>query len=249
MTKYIRAGFFLTAIISTLNVAAQFKGGSSDGFDIRILNQLIFTNDGYKGGSGDGFAIASTDAFLPVSLMNFSAVYDKQSGDVLLQWQTATEINVSHFEVRHSSDNANWESICQVSSAGNSSTQRTYNAVHIKPKAKTNFYRLIIADKDGKLSYSNVQLVTIASGALYSIKHANPVNNSISIQLMLEQQGPCNLTLTNSAGQILQTTSISTQSGIYTLQLNVEKYPAGNYFLVLQDQSRTILAVSRFIKQ
>ena len=55
---------------------------------------------------------------VPVTLIAFDAKRNKQG--VLLQWQTVTEMNSSHFNVQKSKDGINFEILAGVRASGNS---------------------------------------------------------------------------------------------------------------------------------
>lgn len=89
---------------------------------------------------------------LPVSLIDFSG-YPTNSG-VMLQWQTASEINNAHFEVQRSGNGLAWQSFQEITGAGNSNRRVTYTVEDANPSNGVNLYRLKQIDYDGSFKYS-----------------------------------------------------------------------------------------------
>ena len=121
---------------------------------------------------------------LPVTLVSYTVIASavpviasaaKQS--VLNQWQTATEINTSHFNIQRSIDGKDFVTIGSVNAKGVGAYSYIDNNL---PLAKgTLYYRLQIVDKDGALSYSDVRELSIIN---YQLSIApNPAKNFVTI--------------------------------------------------------------------
>ncbi|PTX22859.1 hypothetical protein C8N40_101687 [Pontibacter mucosus] len=95
---------------------------------------------------------------LPVELSRFEGKAT-QSG-INLEWETASEINNSHFEVERSADGSAFEKLGSVAGHGNSVATIEYSYLDKHPNPGTNYYRLRQVDFDGKYEYSNVVAVT-----------------------------------------------------------------------------------------
>ncbi|MCP5061186.1 MAG: hypothetical protein GY936_01820, partial [Ignavibacteriae bacterium] len=94
--------------------------------------------------------IHADDNVLPVELVLFNA--QMQNKNVILNWDTATEVNNYGFEVQKLQD---WKTIGFVKGHGNSNSPKTYaytdNSISESGKYK---YRLKQIDIDGKFEYS-----------------------------------------------------------------------------------------------
>ena len=127
------------------------------------------------------FTLAEMVAPLPVELVFFQA---KKSGEqqVLLSWQTDTEINNDFFTVERSRDGINFEFLEKINGAGNSSEPLTYQIFDRNPLSGKNFYRLKQTDFDGTFTYSEIRVVEFdKSGKLVSI-FPNPTSDELNIQ-------------------------------------------------------------------
>ena len=126
------------------------------------------------------YTTATTLATLPVTLAGFTA---KQQGTaVLLQWNTASELNSAHFSVERSSNGVDYTRISTVQAAGNSSALRRYSASDNAPKPGVNYYRLVQVDQDGNYTYSAVQQVVFAGGKVYTILYPSPAVDHFTIE-------------------------------------------------------------------
>lgn len=88
---------------------------------------------------------------LPIKLLSFS--HQLAPGQVILQWETASEINNDYFTIERSPDMQQWEVIGHVIGAGNSNQQLTYRLADHMPLKGLSYYRLKQTDFDGQYEY------------------------------------------------------------------------------------------------
>ena len=101
---------------------------------------------------------------LPVEITNYELRITKgiQGNGVENVWETATEINVSHFNVQRSSDGISFETVGVVMAKGASSYKYFDNTNLIGVV----YYRLEIVDKNGAVSYSDIKELSIINSPL-----------------------------------------------------------------------------------
>ena len=117
-----------------------------------------------------------TVAPLPVSMLNFECLMLNER-QAKVSWQTATEINVSHFNVQRSTDGVTFYSIGKVNAKGASSY--TFNDQSPLWGAGGLYYRLEIVDKNGSITYSEIKELSIIN---YPLSIApNPAKDYITI--------------------------------------------------------------------
>jgi len=159
---------------------------------------------------------------LPVKWTEFTATLDKNK--VQLKWITASEKNVSHFEVERSTDGSNYEQIGIVFANGNTDIMQTYlfpddvtNLV-----GKTIYYRVRSVDIDERAEYSQVRIIQThnKNGALLINTYPNPVVDELRITIPNAWQGKqLQLQLFNQQGQQIKSSSVSRASQTETLRL------------------------------
>ena len=120
---------------------------------------------------------------LPVELTSFTGW---NQGDVnKLQWQTASELNTSRFEVQKSLAAATWSTIGEVPAFGNSTQPRIYGLTDFDPVLGNNYYRLKIIDNDGTFSYSNIINIPISEVVVNSFVkiYPNPTGGELFVEI------------------------------------------------------------------
>lgn len=173
---------------------------------------------------------------LPVRLESFrgNALNEKTIG---LDWVTAIEDNVSHFEVEQSANGRNWEVIGAVEAAGDSQIAQSYTFVDADVFERNNFYRLRMVDNDGSFRYSGIVIVEMDLSSEKALNvFPNPViaadNTQFSIQLggSWSEEQPVTAKLYDGQGRLLKvyddlvrgTTSLAlpleAKAGMYLLQ-------------------------------
>ena len=131
------------------------------------------------------FASASGGNPLPVDLISFNA--REENGKVLLDWQTASELNNDFFEVQRSEDGENWMVIGEVEGNGTINEVIEYDYTDTRPLFGSSYYRLRQVDFDGQFEYSPVQGVNIqhSGRSLEVTLYPNPTTgDNINIRLI-----------------------------------------------------------------
>ena len=117
---------------------------------------------------------------LPVSLNNF--IGTASNNNILLKWQTSTEINNSHFIVQHSINGNSFTDIGSVNAIG--SGANGYQFTDNNPTNGINYYRLKSIEKGGSFTYSKIvsaKLSTIDSRLSTISVFPNPAKSSVTI--------------------------------------------------------------------
>ncbi|MCB9033303.1 MAG: BspA family leucine-rich repeat surface protein [Chitinophagales bacterium] len=163
---------------------------------------------------------------LPVELLSFTAT--ENNNEVILNWETATEINNKGFEIEYSTDAINWITIGFVEGQGNASFNTSYDFTHQTPENGNNYYRLKQIDLDETFTYSDIAIVNIENNhhvEEFSI-YPNPVINILNIK----GKDNFNATIINEIGQIIkQFANIK--------QIDVSNFAKGMYIIQFDDAS------------
>jgi hypothetical protein len=183
------------------------------------------------------FIVASDATALPVELLYFYG--EKEGENVCLDWQTATELNNSDFEIEWSTDGINFEKIGEVAGNGTTTEIQFYDFLHKNPVNGFNYYRLKQVDFDGAFEYSEVITITMErlNDKIVNI-FPNPVRNELNI---VDGQGQA--TIYNMLGQPVQQFAVS--RGQFTI--NTSELAKGQYILHIQRENGNIIT-KRFMK-
>ena len=96
---------------------------------------------------------------IPLTLIYFNLA-NNSAGKVDLQWKTAQEINVSHFNIEKSLDGKNWIKVGHVKATGREGSIQTYLYTDMSVPSNVNYYRLQVVDDDARSDYSPVRMIT-----------------------------------------------------------------------------------------
>lgn len=187
------------------------------------------------------FAVGTNSALLPIALVRF--VGAANGCIVNLAWQTATEINSSHYDVQLATNGTDFTKVAEVKS-NNSATGATYTYAY-KLGSGTHYFRLKAVDNDAHFMYSPIVPVN-GSGAcgtgLQVMALPNPAANLINIIGL--DGGKSLITLYDMHGKRLAetTTSATTQS------INISMYAKGAYIITIQAANGSVSSI-KVVKQ
>ena len=169
---------------------------------------------------------------LPVELVSFaSQVVD---GNVILNWQTATEVNNYGFDVETKNASVDeWTTIGFVEGHGNSNSLKEYSFIDNNPSSGTVYYRLKQIDVDGAFEYSDEIEVELYGTMEYKLaqNHPNPFNPTTQIAFSILQAGVVKLSVYNVLGEVVsELINKNLEAGFHQYQFNANNLPSGIYF-------------------
>ncbi len=161
---------------------------------------------------------------LPVEFINFDVVQVDKTAE--LNWSTATEQNSSYFNVEHSIDGVNFETIGTVEAAHLSYSVKNYSAVHNRPIDGLNYYRITEYDYNGDFQSTEVKTLLFNSELNFSF-YPNPANNLINV--ITTEDLPYTIELVDVSGQVVYSNKFTSSAkinldrnlisaGVYTLR-------------------------------
>lgn len=209
---------------------------------------LLDANFALKDGFSQTLVLVRDDTgSLPISIVSFNGKLSNQS--VLLNWSTAYEKNTSHFILSRSTDGVNFEEIKTIDAAENTSQTTTYSFTdHELPlNASQIYYRLVLIDKDGLLSYDDTINIKLSFEKENDIQlFPNPVDKIAHVSFVSSQQEIVKLMLTDLTGKLLFSETNKVSKGVQQLTVDVSMLPAGTYILLLKGQE--IIQRIKFLK-
>jgi hypothetical protein len=173
----------------------------------------------------------SYTSILPVRLINFDG---RLSGsNVLLEWQTVDEQDLSLYIIERSSDNIHYKEIERIS-ARNQASLTEYDFVDRNVTSLYQhkvYYRLKMVDIDSRFRYSATISILIEQEPTVRI-YPNPVASHLTITGDLAKLQGFRIFDNNGKLMVVENRRSSNQSNTYPI--NVGSLPSGIYFIDLQ---------------
>lgn len=207
-------------------------------------SSVTFNDSDYSSVSGatgpiDGFSFHQDDVYvcnfnangleLPVELISFYATLKGE--EVIVEWETASEQNNSHFIIERSKDGKYWDMLGRVEGAGNSNINLSYEFTDDAPLNGNSKYRLLQIDFDG--SYEYFSPVTVNRNIENKIlAYPIPAQDIINIQGIEED----NFSIFSSSGKEVSTEIQSLKNSTNTISINLTLLPNGLYILKHKNQ-------------
>jgi hypothetical protein len=186
-------------------------------------------NNSHLGLDDVSISISSSSA-LPVELTGFTGkIYQNQATS--LAWQTASELNNSHFCIERSGDGANFREIGTVNGAGTSFDFQDYAFTDKNPLPGKNYYRLRQVDFDGNHEYSKVIMVEIDARPTTKL-YPSLAADAINLELGSALEEAVELLIFDNMGRLVAKQFI--EAGATTVQFPLAGFQAGQYVASLQ---------------
>ena len=204
------------AMGATSGTNGAFPGGGGGGKATTVDPQ-----DGTAGGNGQ--VIVCVTAVLPVELVRFNAT--SKDKHILLEWQTASELNNEGFEIQKSKDGIVWDKLEFVEGKGTTSILNTYACIDNSPTQGPNYYRLKQMDFDRKFEYSKT-ISVVFNRQNEIIIFPNPVDDQLIIEANISEE--VNIQIYNTLGkEVYQNIQFMDRQ----LVIDVSTIKIGNYYL------------------
>ena len=184
----------------------------------------------------------NTGQILPVELSYFDAyAADKK---VILEWQTAREINNDFMLVERSTDGREFVKIGRVEGSGSTSEEQAYSFTDSSPVKGYNYYRLQQFDFDGTQTTFGPVAVRFNGKPTGGVQHwPVPASDQLNINLP-DAERTWTLQVFSLDGRLLLQQVAAEKTSGHTL--DIQALPAGSYVLRLIAGDELIS--SRFIK-
>ncbi|WP_207491933.1 reprolysin-like metallopeptidase [Aridibaculum aurantiacum] len=181
---------------------------------------------------------------LPVNWLTFSA--QKAAGNtVTVMWQTASEMNNSHYEVERTHDGNSFHVIGTIAAGNNPATTNQYLFNDMKPFSGANYYRLKQVDKDGKFTYTKVVRVVMETKQALWVLYPNPAVEVSSVRATSDMK-EVSVRITDAlgklvllklpgvvkAGEVIELPVKGFAKGMYTVNITSDKGTSNEKLLV-----------------
>ena len=141
-----------------------------------IIYEHTFNSGGLSAfGIGNPSLIA-----LPITLLDFNGIYQKNKGN-LLSWKVTNQVNVNSYELESSTDGIHFSKTGTVAAINTNSPNISYEYLDLNYVQGNNYYRLKTVDNDGHFAYSSIVLINVNEKGNSIIIYPNPVKDILFV--------------------------------------------------------------------
>ena len=151
---------------TSINGSSSLSNGKSDIAGVNdgnYANTIAGTDAAYTALVNSYAPVTSTQAsgggVLPVELINFDV--ELQNKQAVINWITATEVDVDRFEIYHASDNLIFNKIGEVAPQNVNQNATMYEFIHSKLEVGNNYFKLVELDVNGNSTDIALDLIHV----------------------------------------------------------------------------------------
>jgi len=176
------------------------------------------------------------DSPVPVELTSFTGNVNNL-GQVVLNWETATEVNNQGFEIERRTETSEYRTVGFVEGNGTITEPRSYIYTDVTAENGINYYRLKQVDFNGTYEYLNEIEVDVNGPLTFDLaqNYPNPFNPSTSINYSVPESGNIRLSVFNIVGEeVAVLVEGFSQAGFYEVTFDASNLSTGVYLYKLQ---------------
>lgn len=220
-------GNYWSFINATNAVKVPFDQGYYAEFKVKNFSEFWLNNGGFDNNHP-----------LPVQLISFSASKTADRKNVMLNWKTASEFNVSRFEIELAKGNDEFRlnrftKIGELNSNGNSTIDQQYGFMDTENnKLGVRYYRLKIVDNDGSFSYSAVRSVVFTNEISWQV-FPNPSSDVFNLVYQVNEGEAMTVKIYDAGGKTVYQSVVTGTGFIQKMSINMgaSVYASGLYLL------------------
>ncbi len=152
---------------------------------------------------------------------------------VQLDWETASELNNSHFVIERSADGRAFEAFAQVAGQGTATGPTQYQTLDEQPLSGRSWYRLKQVDYDGTFTYFQKVEVRLDPGEEARVtltNYPNPADEEVQLKILSSQTLSVRFRLYDTSGKLVRENQWELHTGENRYYLNVEALKPGLYY-------------------
>lgn len=185
------------------------------------------------------------DYSLPVELLYFTG--RKEDGNNRLNWETASEVNTSHFELEKATGNGQFTFLAKIDAQGYSNEPQTYSYLDRAPST-LDYYRLKIIDFDGSYTYSQV-VVLQSDQNIVSKFYPSPFIDEAYFETSLSSADQLDLVIYDVLGRTAFRQQYKLKSGFHKLPLKLDHLVKGHYFVQVVSKNTETIEAFKVVKK
>jgi hypothetical protein len=169
---------------------------------------------------------------LPLKFISFLVVAAPSHLErVGVRWQTANEINVSHFNIQRSINGRDFITVGKVGAKGNDEYSFIDPLGNLELGIGNLYYKIMAVDFDGRKTYSQIKSLNINHSSLNVMVFPNPAKDVVNISCVGMKQ----LLIIDFLGRRIQQfnniTELQTPNSKQTITINTKQFTKGIYMM------------------
>ncbi|MBP9213049.1 MAG: T9SS type A sorting domain-containing protein [Chitinophagaceae bacterium] len=162
----------------------------------------------------------TVNSAVPLTFTHFALAPLSLGEGLGVRFSTTNEINVAHFNIQFSTNGKDFVTVGTIAAKNNNYNE--YSVVISPPSGVRGFYRIEAVDKDGKLTYSNIQSIVLNNNHSPLTIYPNPAKETIAISFSKIKQ----IIISNIMGKVVK--NIVVQQ-VNNTSITISNLPKGLY--------------------
>lgn len=222
------------SFIANRNIkTVPFANGYYAEFSLKEAGELRLSNGGLNAQSP-----------LPVTVENITV--ERNGTGCLVQWRTAAEINIHHFDIEVANGNTafaagQFEKIGEKLSGGRSAAAQAYSFTEtLVQKDGVRYYRIKNVDGYGNATYTNAVPVFFSSELNWKV-YPNPSTGKFNLVYQSSPGALLQVRLYNSVGELIKEMQLTATGFVQQSEINFEqeRFAKGLYYIRIADSGNT----------
>lgn len=191
--------------------------------------------------------IQKANSLLPVDLLSFEGI--QKDNKALLQWKTSNENGASHFVVERSADGNNFSVVKTLPAVNNGANVNSYQATDGSPLNGDNYYRLKMADANGKFTYSKQVKINFQNMTRAVSFFPNPATSYVNLEISNARAGAYQYTVSTLQGNLVKSAAVNLQNGVQQVHIDLPaNLGPGTLIVRLIDRQTNAVEVFKIVK-
>jgi len=185
---------------------------------------------------------------LPVELLSFTA--KEKNASVLLEWNTAKEMNMANFVIERSENGKQFAVLKTVAVSGSYTSVRQYREIDASILKGVVYYRLKMVDIDGKFTYSAIVKVNLAANATTINCFPNPAIDYVTLSIANAQAGTYDYSVATIDGRIVKAAAADLKSGAQQVRIDLTtNIPSGVLIIQLHNKQANTIEAFKIVRK
>jgi len=180
---------------------------------------------------------------LPVRYISFD-VQLKANATVRVEWKTADEFNIDHFEVERSADGINLSTLASVLPQ----LSNQYHYTDASPKQGENFYRIKAVGNDGRNFFTNIKSVIVGTEVKF-LAWPNPADDIVNLTVVAGNESQVIIKIFDSKGALVKMQKLTAFRGSNQLSVDIGSLASGIYAFCAEWNNGQMKKTVQVIKQ